>query len=474
MSTHSGREVRVLVVDDDPLSLELVTAALEQEGVEIASTTDSRQALPMMRAQRPDILILDLMMPGLTGMQVLEQAREQDSTLDVILMTAHYSTESAVEAIQKGAADYFNKPIDVEKLQSRVGGLIEEVRRRQRARRLDEEMVETVRFEGMVARSPVMQDLFARIRRVAPHFRTALVTGPTGTGKELVARALHNLSAKSNGPFVVCNCAALTETIAEGELFGHMRGSFTGAQQDKAGLFEAAHGGTLFLDEIGEMPLSIQAKLLRAVQQQEVLRVGATAPRKVDVRIVAATNRTLKDSIAHKEFREDLFFRLSMVQLTLPRLADRREDIPLLIQHFLDHWSAEYNKPIAGLDHRALTLLTLYAWPGNVRELENTLGYAAMMARSATIMPRDFPEEILGGPAKAAANPAESSTDYPLVSLEEMRRLHARRVVESLGDDKVRAAAILGVSRATLYRLLSDAAPENDRDEETSPSASAL
>jgi len=211
------------VVDDDPLSLELVSAALEQEGVDIASTTDPRDALQMVRTQRPDVLIVDLMMPGLSGMEVLERTRQIDSAVDVILMTAHYSTESAVEAIQKGAADYFNKPIEIEKLQCRVGALIEDVHRRQRARRLDEEMVETLRFEGMVARSPVMLDLFATIRRVAPHFRTALISGPTGAGKELVAKALHNLGSRPRGPFVVCNCAALTETLAESELFGHMR-----------------------------------------------------------------------------------------------------------------------------------------------------------------------------------------------------------------------------------------------------------
>jgi transcriptional regulator with PAS, ATPase and Fis domain len=304
-----------------------------------------------------------------------------------------------------------------------------------------------------------MLDLFAIIRRVAPHFRTALISGPTGAGKELVAKALHNLGSRPRGPFIVCNCAALTESLAESELFGYMRGSFTGAQQDKAGLFEAASGGTLFLDEIGEMPMAIQAKLLRAVQQQEILRVGSTSPRKVDVRIVAATNRMLKESIAQKEFREDLFFRLSMVQIVLPRLAERREDIPLLIQHFLNHWAAEYGKPIDGIDHRALALLTRHSWPGNVRELENTLGYAVMMARSSMIMPRDFPEEMLHQEGSPSIG---SDSAYPMVSLEEMRQMHARRIVELVGD-KVQAAAILGVSRATLYRLLSpDAAAEPD------------
>jgi DNA-binding NtrC family response regulator len=470
MSTGDGPSVRVLVVDDDPLSLELVSAALEQPGMEITSTTDPGDALEIVRVKRPDVMIVDLMMPGLSGMEVLEQTRQIDPAVDVILMTAHYSTESAVEAIQKGAADYFNKPIDIERLQRRVGTLAEDVHRRHHARRLDEEMVETLRFEGMVARSPVMLDLFATVRRVAPHFRTALISGPTGAGKELVAKALHNLGSRPKGPFVVCNCAALTETLAESELFGHLRGSFTGAQQDRVGLFEAAHGGTLFLDEIGEMPMAIQAKLLRAVQQQEVLRVGATSPRKVDVRIVAATNRTLKESIANKEFREDLFFRLSMVQLVLPRLADRREDIPLLIQYFLDHWAAEYRKPVEGIDHRAMALLNRHAWPGNVRELENTLGYAVMMAQGSVIMPRDFPEHMLQ-PEETV--PSEPDSGYPMVSLEEMRHIHARRILD-LVKDKVQAAAILGVSRATFYRLLTDSSEPSDDPDSAAPARSTV
>ncbi len=449
----SAPKARVLVVDDDPLSLELVAAALESDDAVILTAGDPREGLRLARECRPEIVVTDLMMPGMSGMDLLSAILEIDPAAEVILVTAHYSTESAVEAIRRGAADYFNKPVDVARLQNRVAGMVESVLRMRRARRLDSELAEAYSLEGMIGRNPLMLDLFARVRRVAPHFRTALVTGPSGSGKELVARSLHNLSPRAAQPFVVCNCASLTESLADSTLFGHMRGSFTGAVQDKVGLFEAAHGGTLFLDEIGEMPLATQAKLLRAVQQQEVLRIGANTPRKVDVRIVAATNRDLAESIRQREFREDLYFRLSMVHLMLPGLAARPEDLPLLIPHLLRQWSAQSGKQVDGVDHRAMRLLGQYHWPGNVRELENVLAYAAMMTTSETIGVRDLPENF-NTPA-TAGQPAPGG--YPMVSLEAMRGLHARKVLEALGGDKTRTAEVLGVSRATLYRLIAEA-----------------
>jgi transcriptional regulator with PAS, ATPase and Fis domain len=277
------------------------------------------------------------------------------------------------------------------------------------------------------------------------------VTGPTGTGKELVARALHRLSPVSKGPFVVCNCAALPENLIESELFGYLRGSFTGANQDKTGLIESAHNGVLFLDEIGELPLVAQAKLLRAIQHQEVPRIGATTARQVNVRIVAATNRPLRELARVKQYREDLYLRLAMVEIQMPSLADRREDLPLLIRHFVDHYSRHYNKQIEGVTVRAEALLMRHAWPGNIRELENALGYAAMMADSAHIDVQDLPES-LRAPAPAPAELAPEA--HPMVTVREMERIHASKVLELVGNDKVRAAQILGVSRATLYRLL--------------------
>ncbi|MFN7998194.1 MAG: sigma-54 dependent transcriptional regulator [Bryobacteraceae bacterium] len=447
MSHYPNRPL-VAAIDDDAQSLALVSAALKRYDLEIVTSEDPLDGIEIVRQRRPHIVLLDLMMPGLSGMEVLERIVEIDPAINVILMTAYYSTESAVEAIQKGACDYLNKPIAIERLRERVERLLAEYERRNKALRLDAELLEACRFEGIIGRSPIMLEAFARINRVAPHFRTALVTGATGTGKELVARALHRLSPVAAGPFVVCNCAAIPENLVESELFGHTRGSFTGALTDRAGVFEHAHGGVLFLDEIGELPAAAQAKLLRAVQHQEIQRVGSPAIRKVQVRIVAATNRDLRVLAAEKRFREDLFFRLSMVEIKLPPLSERKEDLPLLLRHFVDHFCALYGKSIEGLSRRAEALLARYTWPGNVRELENVIGYACMMAESDRIDVRDLPDNFQSESATSETPGIE------LVSADEIQRLHARRIVDYFGGDKVRAAEVLGVSRATLYRLL--------------------
>ena len=445
--------VTLVVIDDDPQSLALVTAALEQDGLEIVTEQDPVRGAALVRQVRPAIVLVDLVMPGMSGMEVLAHIVETDPSIDVILMTSHYSTETAVQAIQQGACDYFDKPINVERLQARVDLLISEARHRTRARMLDREMVGEFRFEGIIGRSPLMLDVFARIRRVAPHFRTALITGSSGTGKELVAKALHKRSPVGTGPLVVCNCAAIAENLMESELFGHVRGAFTGASSDRAGLFEHANNGVLFLDEIGELSMAAQAKLLRVVQEQEVQRVGSPAVRRINVRIIAATNRDLRGAVRTKEFRDDLFFRLSMVEIRLPALAERREDLPLLMRHFVDVFAQQYGKAIEGLTRRAEALLTRYSWPGNIRELENVLGYACMICDSARIDIHDLPDSFsAGGETGAQAN--EEPLAWPSVSMDEIGWRHARRVLEMNGDEKVRTAEILGVSRATLYRLL--------------------
>ncbi len=407
----------------------------------------------MVLRKRPQIVLLDLVMPNVNGMELLERIVEADPGIDVILMTAHYSTESAVEAIQKGACDYLNKPFTVEQLRERVGRLVADARQRGRSLQLERELLEAYRFEGIVGRSPLMLDVFSRIGRVSPHFRTVLVTGSTGTGKELVARALHQRSPASSGPLVVCNCSAVVETLFESELFGHVKGAFTGATQDKMGLFEAAHTGSLFLDEIGDMPLATQAKLLRVLQNQEVQRVGSLGTRKVDVRVIAATNRNLSSMVAAKEFREDLYYRLAMVEIKVPSLADRKEDLPLLVRHFVDRFAAEYKKPIRGLTRRAQTLLSRYSWPGNVRELENVIGNACMMVQGEVLDVQALPEQF-----RQQAVALED--DGALLPLEEVERRHVRQVLAHLGGNKVRAAEVLGISRATLYRILAENEPE--------------
>ena len=373
----------------------MLSSALSREGLEILTASDPNEGLDLVYARRPAIVLTDLVMPNLNGIQVLERVMEFDPSIDVVLMTAHYTTETAVEAIRKGAADYLNKPVSIAVLRERIGKLAHRGGTpAANALGPDDEMLAASEFEGIVGRSPLMWDLFSKVRRIAPHYRAVLITGETGTGKDLAAQALHRLSPAAGGRFVVLNCSAVVETLFESELFGHVKGSFTGATSDKMGLIEHAHGGTLFLDEIGDMPLATQAKLLRVLQNQEVQRVGSLSARKVDLRVIAATNHDLRAAIAERRFREDLYYRLSMVEIRMPRLEERKEDLPLLERHFIDRFAAQYGKDIRGLSHRARMALALHTWPGNVRELENVLGHACMMATSETVDVQDLPSYL--------------------------------------------------------------------------------
>src|SRR5580700_8650305 len=389
--SHRGSKLSMVIIDDNLGSLEMLSSALSREGLEILTASDPNEGLDLVYTRHPAIVLTDLVMPNLNGIQVLERVMEFDPSIDVVLMTAHYTTETAVEAIKKGAADYLNKPVSIATLRERIGKLVAEAERRRRTLALDDEMLAASEFEGIVGRSPLMWDLFSKIRRIAPHYRAVLITGETGTGKDLAAQALHRLSPAAAGRYVVLNCSAVVETLFESELFGHVRGSFTGATSDKMGLIEHSHGGTLFLDEIGDMPLATQAKLLRVLQNQEVQRVGSLSARKVDVRVVAATNHDLKAAVAAGRFREDLYYRLAMVEIRMPRLEERKEDLPLLERYFIARFGAQYKKQIRGLSHRARMALAMHAWPGNVRELENVLGHACMMATSDTVDIQDLP-----------------------------------------------------------------------------------
>jgi DNA-binding NtrC family response regulator len=443
--------VTVAAIDDDRSSLDFIKAALKQHPVEILTQTDADSGLKMVLDRHPQIVLLDLMMPSMNGLEVLDRIVEAAPETEVILITGQYSTESAVEAIRRGASDYITKPVNLNLLRDRVGKLVSEAQQRQTALQLDAELLKTYQFEGMIGRSPLMLQVFARIRRVAPHYLTALVTGPSGTGKELVAAALHRRSPVSNNRFAVCNCAAVVETLFESELFGHVRGAFTGAAQDKVGLFEYAHGGTVFLDEIGEIPLEMQSKLLRVLENREIQRVGSPAVKKVDVRVVAATNRNLRELIAEKKFREDLYYRLSMVEIELPRLADRREDLSLLQRFFIEQFAAQYGKAIKGITPRAQIVLARYSWPGNIRELRSVLGSACMMAEGELIDVRDLPERI-----HACAAQAGNEDPNELLPLAELERRHVQRVLQQVGGNKVQAAKILGINRATVYRILNE------------------
>ncbi len=440
---------KLLAIDPNPESLASITQALAQEGLEILTAPGLEVGLETFMRNRPRTVLLDVSPPEDQGMELLERLLGVDPAVNVILISDHYSTESAVEAIQRGACDYLTKPIDFGKLRHRIASFLAEAEIRQKTLSLDQELLQACQFEGIVSRSPLMLDVFAKMRRVAPHFRTVLISGVTGTGKELVARALYHLSPASTGQFVVSNCSALVESLVESELFGYVKGAFTGAVQDRAGLFETADGGVIFLDEIGELTFNAQAKLLRVLQDHQVRRVGSSLTRQVDVRVIAATNRDLRAMVRDGQFREDLYYRLAVVEITLPSLSNRREDLPLLERYFIEKFAAEYHKPIAGLTRRAQGRMATYPWPGNIRELENVIGNACMMTDGRFIDINDLPERI-----------RDQSGDQPykdeaLLSLEELQRRHVVRVLERVGGNKARAAEILGVGRATIYQLLS-------------------
>lgn len=442
-------DVSIVILDDNAGSLELLSAALARDGVKIHTASRPGEALELVRQVRPQLVLTDLVMPEMSGLDVLNRIMQMAPATDVVLMTAHYTTETAVQAIRQGAADYLEKPIRLPVLRERVGRLIEEARRRQ-------ELGTDAAFEGLIGTGPRMAEMFARIRRIAPHYRSALIQGATGTGKDLVARALHARSGVK-GQYVVLNCSAVVETLFESELFGHVRGAFTGADRDKPGLFEAANEGTLFLDEIGDMPMATQAKLLRALQNQEVLRVGSLQPRKVNVRVIAATHRNLRQAVSERLFREDLYYRLTMVEISVPALAERPEDLPLLIRHFLDQFSQQYGKKLRGITPRARMVLERHTWPGNVRELENALGHACMMAEGEEADVEDLPASVTEPETRAGSQPLVEP-QAPFVaedgSLAEHERLLLVSTLEKARGNQSQAARALGIGRDALrYKM---------------------
>lgn len=426
----------------------MLSVALKQQGLEIHQAPDPREGLRLIGELRPRMVITDLVMPNMSGLDLLKQITRIDPTIDVILMTAHYTTETAVEAIRLGAADYLEKPVKLDRLRERVAALVESYQRRHSMLSGNSALVNDAQFEGIISRSALMWDLFGTIQRVSRHYRSVLLTGPSGVGKELIARAIHNQSGV-RGPLVTVNCSAITDTLFESEMFGHVKGAFTGADRDKMGLFESADEGTLFLDEIGDMPLSTQAKMLRVLQNQEVLRVGSLQPRRVNVRVIAATHQDLAALIAQNRFRHDLYFRLSMLELKVPALKDRREDIPLLANYFLHRFCQQYGKNPIPVDPKALALLTQYDWPGNVRELEHVMGRAAMLAGNAVTI-NDLPEALI------RYSPATTTPSHPngLPHLAAQEKTAVEEAMQLANGNQSDAARRLGIGRDALrYKL---------------------
>jgi DNA-binding NtrC family response regulator len=457
--TTNPRPPLLLVIDDDPGVIGVIERFALKQGFDVITRTGGRGILDELPGLKPDAALVDLRMPEVGGLDVLRAIREIHPMCQVILMTGEASVDSAIEAVKLGALDYLSKPFDFE----RLNGLFDTVRyslvRRQRLQIADSELASQFEFFGMIGRSPIMQELFDTIRRLAPHVRTALITGETGTGKELVARALHKLGSRRDRRFVASNCSAIVDTLFESEFFGHTRGAFTGASDAKAGLFEHADGGTLFLDEIGELPLPMQPKLLRVVEYGEVQRVGGSGSKRVDVRVIAATNRQLTGEIAAGRFRQDLYYRLNIVEFKLPPLREHREDIPYLTAAFVKEFSARFDKTLVGVSPGAERLLHNAPWPGNVRELRNVIERGCMSSEGRMLSDRDVLSALGGEPrvaADSAVSPLADAASAAVVAAPavEYRREQIEQALQQVGGNRSAAARLLGLSRRALYRRL--------------------
>ncbi|MEW6298422.1 MAG: sigma-54 dependent transcriptional regulator [Thermodesulfobacteriota bacterium] len=441
----------ILVADDEPLARQSIAEALQEAGYRVYEAADGTAALKLLDEVEVDVVLCDLKMPGADGLEVLKKVREAYPQTMVMLMTAYASVETVVDALRSGAQDYLLKPLLLDDVLHKVRRLLEHQQQAWELQLLRRELTRHLDFGGLVGRSPAMQELYALIKKVAPTNATVLITGESGVGKEVVARLIHSLSAQKDRVFLPVNCSAIPETLLESQLFGYVKGAFTGAVGNQEGLFQRARGGTIFLDEIGELPLTLQPKLLRAIEEKEVLPVGATTPVKTDMRLLAATNRDLKQEVEAGRFREDLYYRLNVVELKIPPLRERREDIPLLVEHLIRRHNHELKRAYKGVDNATMKLLMSLPWKGNVRELDNVLERAMILGNGEWITPADLPR----GDAQEQAS-LTSFGDTLKGALQAYEKSHIEHVLKRLGGDKKRAAEALGVSLSSLYRKLDE------------------
>jgi DNA-binding NtrC family response regulator len=468
---------QILIVDDEKLIRWSIRERLQEEGFEILEAENARSALDQFQSELPDLLLLDYRLPDMTGLQILEQVRKENPEVSVVMMTAYGTVETAVQAMKLGAFDYLTKPVNLDELVVVVERALEATQLRREVHRLRNENRELYGKVELIGKSKAMQEVFALVQKIAAsQASTVLLEGESGTGKNVIAKAIHYGSPRADHPFVTITCSALTETLLESELFGHEKGAFTDARTQKKGLLEVSDGGTAFLDEIGEIGAAMQVKLLRFLEEKTFKRVGGTRDIQVDVRVIAATNRVLEEAVRTGRFREDLYYRLKVIPIHLPPLRDHRDDIPILVQHFLDHYNKEFRKNTREIDPAAMERMVHYAWPGNIRELRNVIERIMILENKERIEVPDLPGLIRDGRTSphpiSDATPALPQVPVGSITLEEMERQAICQALEKTNQNQVRAAKLLGISRDALrYRMKKFGlfGPEAETEESFSP-----
>jgi DNA-binding NtrC family response regulator len=452
---------RILVVDDEKSMCQFLSIMLRKEGYQITAVDDGKKAIEAIRNQRYDVVLTDIRMSGMDGIEVLKEIKKQDPTIPVVIMTAYASQKTAIEAVNQGAFHYLIKHAKNDEIKMVVRNALDMKRVRRENQILKKQLKKTSDLKTIIGKSEEMESIFKLVDKVADTDSTILIYGESGTGKELIARAIHYRSQRSHGPFVSINCGALPENLLESELFGHVKGSFTGAIKDKEGLFKVAQGGTFFLDEVGETSPTIQVKLLRVLQEREVIPVGGTNPIKVDVRLIAATNADLEKAIKNEAFRADLYYRLNVIPVHLPPLRRRRDDVPLLVNHFLQKYNENLDPAKQrGIEKDAMEVLVAYDWPGNVRELENVIERATILEETKNITIESLPEKL----RRRESSSQTLITDKAQVTLEELEREYLIKVLNDTNWQKKKASAILGINASTLYRKIQRYGLEKERE----------